>query len=376
MKGASLAAADYRPRTARDQALARRGDAAGGEWKRACAGAALRAGGERRQQWGLTSPPAPTVHSRKEPGLGGEAIREGFFEQSPGAGARNSPPGSFRRLAAPSGSSRGLPVGAEAPNGSPLDRSEEPFGSGPAVRDAFEPKLSGSAAGRFPRPKPRVCLAAFEPGLRRPPCSQLPFPRGSGPARRVPESRNFPFPAGGGAPTCVPLSAGQAPDLRPLPACLVAVPRRARKPGHFTKPAATASAEGQARNIRYGGGFVSRPGLRSVELLRPEGLGKPAFARAVAGKAFDRCRSIVSATAHCCHIESIRPSGIRLWITRITGRSAPAAIPGGGAARRVAAAPQARARLACDPRRGSVPKTRDGRDRSERPAGKERGADA
>ena len=86
--------------------------------------------------------------------------------------------------------------------------------------------------------------------------------------------------------------------------------------GRFTKPAATASAEGQARPRPHRGGFVSRPAVsfdRSPIRRRDQ-----ASAWAVAGKAFPRCREIVSATSGSCHGFRVAPSGFHLWIMRIT----------------------------------------------------------
>ena len=70
---------------------------------------------------------------------------------------------------------------------------------------------------------------------------------------------------GGGAPTEVPLSAGRVanPKVRLPSERSPARPKADRSPfGRFTKPAAFASAEGQARHRPPGGGFVSRPAFR------------------------------------------------------------------------------------------------------------------
>jgi hypothetical protein len=87
--------------------------------------------------------------------------------------------------------------------------------------------------------------------------------------------------------------------------------------GRFTKPAAFAFAEGQARHRPPGGGFVSRPAVRFHPPCRPKAAG-PMSTWAVAGKATLRCRRIVLATTHSCHEKWGRESPIWLWITRIT----------------------------------------------------------
>jgi len=98
-------------------------------------------------------------------------------------------------------------------------------------------------------------------------------------------------------------------------------PKALGSDGRFTKPAAFASAEGQARHRPPRGGFVSRPAFRFRLPCRPRAAGR-ASAPAVAGKALLRFRKIVSATSGSCHEKAGRPSWIRLWITRITGISA------------------------------------------------------
>ena len=93
------------------------------------------------------------------------------------------------------------------------------------------------------------------------------------------------------------------------------------------KPAASAS-----RRLRQ------PPCLRFRPPCRPKATG-PISARAVAGKAFPRCREIVSATSESCHEKRFGPSLIRLWITRITG---------------VKAGPDARPRHPCPARAGRI----------------------
>jgi len=65
--------------------------------------------------------------------------------------------------------------------------------------------------------------------------------------------------------------------------------------GRLTKPAALAFAEGQARPRPLRCGFVSRPAVRFHR--SPVRRRDQASAWAVAGKAFPRCREIVSATS-------------------------------------------------------------------------------
>ena len=138
-----------------------------------------------------------------------------------------------------------------------------------------------------------------------------------GPARQI-RSRSS-FLAGGSARTEVPPSAGLVLD--PKVRCPAYPVPRARRPsvpgGRFTKPAAFAFAEGQARHRPPGGGFVSRPAVRFHPPCHPKAAG-PMSTWAVAGKATLRCRRIVLATTHSCHEKWRRKSPIWLWITRIT----------------------------------------------------------
>jgi hypothetical protein len=135
------------------------------------------------------------------------------------------------------------------------------------------------------------------------PVSQLPgrssvLPEGSGPK---------PVSAGGSAPTCVPLSAGQESGPKSVvPSVLVRYPK-VPEPGHLTMPAAFASAKGQARSIRLAAASSAARAFAPWPhcLVGQEAL----FAGAVAGKAFDRCRSIVSATSESCHENRVAPSG-------------------------------------------------------------------
>jgi hypothetical protein len=146
------------------------------------------------------------------------------------------------------------PSGARAPFGFPAGSPSGPkpwrFASAdpePESRlppsPAPKPKL-GAASGRKLRPKPQPCLAVhgLASWVRR---FAAPGPK-PGPARRL-RGRN-PFTAGGSAPTCVPLlpdrHRAEAPRLSfdPEP--------EGPKPGRFSKPAAFASAQGQARSFR------------------------------------------------------------------------------------------------------------------------------
>ena len=79
---------------------------------------------------------------------------------------------------------------------------------------------------------------------------------------------------------------------KPVPAFSVADPK-VRKPGRFTKPATLASAKGKPAASAWR--RLRQPPGPPLGCLMPGGT-QGRFARAVAGKASDRCRSIVSAT--------------------------------------------------------------------------------
>ncbi len=110
-----------------------------------------------------------------------------------------------------------------------------------------------------PRPKPRFCLTGHGPKSWVPPVRSSRAEARSCPTALSRSSGS----AGGGALTCVPLSAGQVLDRSPLPACPVPPARRLLVPGgRFTKPAAFASAKGQARSFRLAAASSAAPPLR------------------------------------------------------------------------------------------------------------------
>jgi len=152
-------------------------------------------------------------------------------------------------------------------------------------------------------PKPLACLAVH--GLASWACR---FRSSRAEARSCPKVRGrSPVSAGGSAPTCVPLSAGQESGPKSVvPSVLVRYPK-VPEPGHLTMPAAFASAKGQARSIRLAAASSAARAFAPWPhcLVGQEAL----FAGAVAGKAFDRCRSIVSATSESCHENRVAPSG-------------------------------------------------------------------
>ena len=191
------------------------------------------------------------------------------------------------------------PSGACAPSGFPAG---SPSGPKPWRFAAWQFRNRGprSCCPADPPPKHRFRVPAGLPlaeasGLPGspwtcvlgPPVSQLPgrnpvLPEGSEPK---------PFSTGGSAPTCVPLSAGQESGPKPVvPSVLVRYPK-VPEPGHLTMPAAFASAKGQARSIRLAAASSAARAFAPWPhcLVGQEAL----FAGAVAGKAFDRCRSIV-----------------------------------------------------------------------------------
>lgn len=247
-------------------------------------------------------PPAPTVPSRVTPGLGGEAVRAGRFrgsDLSRGLGCRSSGvlPALARLPVSPLAPRQG-----RSPGGSPLGSS------GTGVPDPAVPLILRRSIGSAFRqvclwPKPLACLAVH--GLASWACR---FRSSRAEARSCPKVRGrSPVSAGGSAPTCVPLSAGQESGPKSVvPSVLVRYPK-VPEPGHLTMPAAFASAKGQARSIRLAAASSAARAFAPWPhcLVGQEAL----FAGAVAGKAFDRCRSIVSATSESCHENRVAPSG-------------------------------------------------------------------
>jgi hypothetical protein len=246
---------------------------------------------------GVAAGPHGPLRVNTKPGRRGSPL--GGFEGHPSRG-----PGPLLR--GPSGASRRLPVSPRAPRqgrspgGSPLGRSRN-RGSGSCLRRRRSRSSVPPSAGK-PRPKPQPCLAAGEPKSAA--CRFAAPGPGPGPARRR-EGRN-PVAAGGSAPTCVPL----LPDRRRAEtrACLFG-----RGPGGPKHWALHEACRFRIRSraspqLPPGGGFVSRPGLRGTAccLVGQEGRA----ARAVAGKAFDRCRSIVSATGRKLSWNAIRSKAL------------------------------------------------------------------
>ena len=223
------------------------------------------------------------------------------------------PPGSFSGRSR-SRFPRGLPDQGRSPGGSPFGGSE--------LTSLFPPSRSrgrsfGSVDGGILRPKPPVRLTAMDrsPG---PVAFAAPGPK-PGPARPI--RRRSAFLAGGGAKDRSPAfrRAGPGPEgpvsglegfrsaRRPTGTLMGA--SRSLPPSHPLKgkPAASAS-----RRLRQ------PPCLRFHPPDRPK-TARLNSARAVAGKAFPRCREIVSATPESCHEKRVGPSPLCLWITRITG---------------------------------------------------------
>jgi len=240
--------------------------------------------------------------------------------------ARQSAPGGFENRARAGGSGAGAPesLGAGAPRVSPLAPRQGRSPGGSPLAD----RKPGFPAPAFAPAKPKL----------RPPLRRDPLGRSLGAAWQVrTEVRSRRFAAPGPKPgparrieTEAPFRRWQRADLRPASAGrglgrnpisrLVGLGPEGPRPGHSTKPAAFASAKGQARSFRMAAASSAARASAS------EGTSawwdrRARLARAVAGKALDRCRPIVLATAHCCHEICPAPRGIRLWITRITGIS-------------------------------------------------------
>ncbi|MEA3029628.1 MAG: hypothetical protein QOG13_953 [Sphingomonadales bacterium] len=206
------------------------------------------------------------------------------------------------------------PRQGRSPDGSPLGG----FGTCVPLPATSDPRPKPwSRKWPDPRPKPWFRLTAMD---RNPGSAGFAAPGPKpGPARQI-RSRSS-FLAGGGALTEVPLSAGQVLGPEgPVSRLMVShVPEgRLETGGRFTKPAAFASAKGQARSFRLAAASSAALAFRFRPPCRPKATG-PASAQAVAGKAFPRCREIVSATPGNCHEKSGRKRQNRLWITRITG---------------------------------------------------------
>jgi len=178
-----------------------------------------------------------------------------------------------------------VPSGACAPSGFPAGSPSGPkpwrfaaWQSGTGVPDPAVPQILRRSIGFAFRqdclwPKPLACLAVH--GLASWVCR---FRSSRAETRSCPKVRGrSPFSAGGSAPTCVPLSAGQEPGPKPVVLPFLVRYPKVPEPGHFTKPAAFASAKGQARSIRMAAASsAARPSLRGLIVWwdkRPSSLG-------------------------------------------------------------------------------------------------------
>ena len=247
-------------------------------------------------------PPAPTVPSRFDTKPGGRGSPLGWFRalgSGPGAWGLN-PPGSFAKLALGS-VPRGLPVRAEA---LAVRHAADPEPGSRLPPAASRSRSSVSPpAGRL-RPKSQPCLTGLglAPLARR---FAAPGPK-PGPARNDKRSRSPLAPVAMRRPEGPAFRrTGLQPELRSR--LLVSNPK-ARDLGRFTKPATSASAKGQACSFRMAAASsAARAFARLPFCLVGQ---EAAFAPAVAGKALDRCRSIVSATARKLSRFPIRTKGL------------------------------------------------------------------
>lgn len=216
-----------------------------------------------------------------------EAVRAGAWASLPGV--RPAPRGAFRF----------------APRAPRRGRSPERFAARQVRRTfRFRPcrprRLRAETLRRRGRQVPSAEASGLpgslsNRGCERPPCSQLPFPCGSGPARRSAKPKLSLSPVAArrlasrfcrtGRKTCVLGLPWWSPKARRLPetwalheACRIPHPLKG-------KPATSAW-----RRLRQ------PPGPSLPRILPSRRMNEPRFARAVAGKASDRCRSIVSAT--------------------------------------------------------------------------------
>jgi hypothetical protein len=229
-------------------------------------------------------------------------------------GRRGSPPGGFEAGVEPGARTTILrgPSGARAPSGFPAGSPSGPkpwrFAAGRSGTGVPAPATCGAGAEARCRLRQDGFGRSLCPAWRsmdRSPGSAgfaAPGPK-PGPARRFRD--RSPFAAGGSAPTCVPL----LPDRPRAEALHLSVDPEPEgpEPGCFTKPTAFASAKGQARSFRLAAASsAARP---SLDRLMPGGT-KSDVAPAVAGKALDRFRSIVSATGRKLSWNVIRTKGL------------------------------------------------------------------
>jgi hypothetical protein len=235
----------------------------------------------------------PPLSLRVKPCREGEAFAPGGFEER-----KPGPKSKLRRLRGPSE--------AEAPSGFPAG---SPSGPKPWRFAAWRirNRSSFSPPWRSLRPKPPVPRpAGFEAEASLPPDKSMDLRPGSLPLRSSrAETRSCPTKPEPKLPFRRWQRANRSPAFcraGPESEDPVSGLTRFLKPegslvpvGRFTKPAAFAFAEGQARHRPPGGGFVSRPAVRFHPPCRPKATG-PISAWAVAGKATLRCRKIVSAT--------------------------------------------------------------------------------
>jgi hypothetical protein len=186
-------------------------------------------------------PPAPTVPSRLDTRPGRRGSPLGCFEAESEPGARSRSPGSSRSLRFVPVSPR-APRQGRSPGGSPLGRS----GTGVPVPTGGEAGAEARFHLRqdFPRPKPRACRGSpWTCALGLPLRSSRAETR-SCPTIRKAEALSSPVAARRLASRFPPDR--RRTEVRP---CLDREPEGPR-PGHFTKPATLASAQGQARSFR------------------------------------------------------------------------------------------------------------------------------
>ena len=255
-------------------------------------------------KWGLTLLPAPLSRSGWIPSLGGEAVRWAVSRR-PSSRGLGPLPGVLPELALLSVSPR-APRQGRSPGGSPRPDRRVPAPAVASSEAEARCRLRQEASA-----EPQPCLAVHGLVLGPPVRSSRAKP---GPARRL-RGRN-PFAAGGSAPTCVPL----LPDRRRAEAPRLSFDPEPEspKPGRFSKPAAFASAQGQARSFR-----LAAASSAALAFARPPHAwwdrrplrsgcgweGSPPLPVDRLGHGSEAVR------------DPSRAKGIRLWITRITGIS-------------------------------------------------------
>ncbi len=204
------------------------------------------------------------------------------------------PPGSFSGRSR-SRFPRGLPDQGRSPGGSPFGGLE--------LTSLFPPSRSlgrsfGSVDGGILGRSLGFRLTAMD----RSPGSAgfaAPGPK-PGPARQI-RSRS-PFFSGGDAKDRSPAFRRAGPEPEgPVSRLVVShVPEGRLETGGRFRNLPLSHPLKASPQLPPGGGFVSRPAFLLRLPCRPKATG-PISARAVAGKAFPRCREIVSATGESCH---------------------------------------------------------------------------